>query len=257
MTPFERHGIAHLSPASLNLWISQPGIWALRYLGKTHEAGAPKMWRGNAVEQGLAAYLRGQTWEESLDRAMGVYYDEIKNAGGEQDAAAVKKQGDLIEPMLTTALLWTPPSQIMATQIKVEHRFDDIPVPVQGYIDFGFEGIDVDLKTKEKLIPPSAAEIRQASLYRAARQRAGGLLVVTDKKYAFHEVTDEMRDAALADLRDAALKMAKLLSVFDKPEDVMSALPVDYDHFRAPKKGALPRGRPSATSDFTAVTLET
>jgi hypothetical protein len=170
-----------------------------------------------------------------------------------------KKQYDLILPMLRQCTLWTPPSMLAATQIEIEHWFDDVPVKVKGYVDLAFEGVDVDLKTTERLpSKPTPSHVRQVALYRAARQRAGGLLYVTDKRYAYYEVDDAMRDEALAEMQDAARKLTRLLGAFDKPEDVMNVLPVDYENFRAPPKGAAQgSGCTGAASDFVAVELET
>jgi hypothetical protein len=75
---FQRHGIGHLSPSSLNLWIAAPGIWALRYLGKMRESGNPKMWRGNAVEAGFAAYLRKGNLEEAQAVAECAYLNALE-----------------------------------------------------------------------------------------------------------------------------------------------------------------------------------
>jgi hypothetical protein len=60
MTPFDAHGIDHLSASSLNLWMANPREWAVRFLaGQTDEAD-PAMWRGSAVEAGLAQLLHGR-----------------------------------------------------------------------------------------------------------------------------------------------------------------------------------------------------
>lgn len=257
MNPFQRHGIRHLSPSSLNLFIESPGIWALRYLGRTKDGGNPKMWRGNAVEAGYAAYLRKGDFEQALKHARTSYETALRDGQGQQTGA--NYQGTLLEPMLKQCSLWEPPSTLLATQIEVQYWFDDVPVPIDGYVDLAFEGVDVDLKTTEKLpSKPTWSHVRQVSLYRAARQRKGGLLYVTDKKHAYYEVTDEMRDEALAELHDAALKLGRLLSAFATPVEVMGVLPIDYGSWRSPSKDAAPGpGRPDAAADFTAVDLET
>jgi len=255
MNPFQRHGIKHLSPSSLNLFIAQPGIWALRYLGRQREAGNVKMWRGSAVESGFVAYLRTGDLEQANEAAARAYWLNVdeNNARGE----AAGKEAELLQPMLEQCLKWNPPSELNAAQIKVEHFFDDVPVPVMGYLDLAFEGSDVDLKTTAALpSKPRPDHVRQVSLYRAARGRAGGLLYVTAKKHAYYEVTDEMMAPAIAELSEAAVKMSKLLGAFDKAEDIVSVLPIDYSDFRAPQRGAL-GGRPSAADEFTAVELET
>jgi hypothetical protein len=254
MNSFEHHGISRLSPSSLNLFIASPGIWALRYLGRQRDSGNPNMWRGSAVEAGFVARLRGGVSPGmALELAAETYWlnvQENKAHGPEADA-----QAKLIEPMLDQCLAWTPPSALNAMQIKIEHWFPDVLVSVVGYVDLAFEGVDVDLKTTMALpSKPRPDHVRQVSLYRAARERAGGLLYVTPKKHAYYDVDDQMMGAALVELNDAAQRLSRLLQAFDKAEDIVAALPVDYSDFRAPK-GA-PRTA-SASDDFTAVELET
>jgi hypothetical protein len=144
MNPFEKHGIGHLSPSSLNLFIAQPGIWAWRYLARQKEASNERMIRGNAVEAGFVAALRGADWSDALEHAHSVFW---VNFCAESPEAI--EQGKLIEPMLEQCLVWAGLHlrALNAAQIKVEHWFDDVPVPVMGYVDLAFEGTDIDLKT--------------------------------------------------------------------------------------------------------------
>jgi len=253
--PFGQHGIDHLSASSVNAFISSPGLWARQYLAKQRDGGNPKMWRGSAVEVGYAAYLRTGNLEEAHDAALRAYELSVETnvVQSEED---VKRQFDLIEPMLGQCLKWTPPSALNATQIKIEHWFDDVPVPLIGYVDLAFEGIDVDLKTTEKCpSKPSRAHVRQISLYRAARNKEGALLYVTDKKHAYYPVTDEMMQQGLDDLQDGARRLTRLLAAFDKSEDLLQALPIDWDHWMAPKQTVAPRTA-SAADDFVPVELE-
>ena len=194
-----------------------------------------EMWRGNAVERGFVAYLRSSDVELAYQAAMQSFIYDVtaNNAQGE----AAEKETMLIEPMLDQCLLWTPPSDLNAAQIEVESWFGDIPVPIQGWVDLAFEGIDVDLKTTMRCpSKPDPSHVRQVSFYRTARQRRGGLLYVTDKRYAYFDVTDEMMMKGLEQLRDAATKLFKLLGAFKKSEDILSVLPVDYDDYRAPSR---------------------
>ncbi len=255
MNPFKKHGIGHLSPSSLNLYIAQPGIWALRYLARRKEAGNVKMWRGTAVEAGYVAYLRTSNPEEAYDVAMRSYRLNVaeNNAGSE----SADEEAKLIEPMLAQCLLWTPPSDINASQIKVKHYFDGVPVPVMGYVDLSFEGLDVDLKTTTRCpSKPSADHVRQVSLYRVARNKPGALLYVTDKRRAYFEVTDEMMAPALEELAGAARKVTRLLTAFKDAEEVLSVLPIDMSDFRAPKETAA-RATTPAAEEFEVVDLQT
>lgn len=231
--PFTRHGIEHLSPSSLNCWRAAPGIWTLRYLARIKDDGNPAMWRGSAVENGLAAFLRGA----SFDDCMSVAHQAFElNAQGEinEDISAER---DLIAPMLQQCAKWQPPSDLNATQLRVEHNFDGIPVPIIGYLDFAFEGIDVDLKTT-KAIPsiPRPDHVRQVSLYREQRGRDGGILYVSGKRHEFYPITDEMMEAALNELHADALSLMSFLSLCHSTRDAVRALPMDRDSFLFPKK---------------------
>jgi hypothetical protein len=225
---FAKHGIQHLSASSLNEWINSPLIWSIRYLGKHRDEYAPAAWRGQAVEDGLTAVLRGgdgagvaaQTFENN---ALGDLSDEVE---------AERKR---VAPMLAQAVQWSPPAPLIATQLKIEHWFDGVPVPLIGYLDFVFEGpMILDLKTT-KACPssPRRSHTRQMALYRAARANSpASLLYVTEKKFACYPVGDNEAAEALAELRWAAMTMGRFLSVVDSAQDALHMLPLDTDDFR-------------------------
>lgn len=229
-TSFERFGIKHLSPSSLNLWRTAPGIWAIRYLGQIKDEGNAAMFRGTAVENGLIALLRGQPLPAAIEAA---HQSFDLNSGGVIDEGGER---DLIAPMIEQCAKWKPPSDLNATQLKVEWHFDPVPIPVIGFLDLAFDGIDIDCKSTKALpSTPRAEHVRQVSLYRAARGREGGLFYVTSKKHAYYPVTDEMMDEALSELQAAAYSLNNFLSRMDSKEDIFRSLPVDYDHYQAPK----------------------
>lgn len=225
--PFKRHDISHLSPSSLNTWRASPGIWALRYLGKVKDDSSPSMLRGTAVENGFTALLRGEKLEAATDAALQSY---DMNVQGE-----ISEERDLIAPMLEQCLKWQAPGPLNASQMKVEHWFDGLPVPVIGYLDFAFEGIDVDLKTT-KACPstPRSDHVRQVSLYRAARMRRGGLLYVTGKRSQYFDIDDKLMDNALYELKADALSLMSFLARFDTAREVIQSLPMDRSHFMFP-----------------------
>jgi hypothetical protein len=230
---FKRFGIDHLSPSSLNLWRAQPGWWVQRYIRRIKDEDNAAMAVGKAVEDGLAVCLRTGVIGLGVNAAIEGYK---LNYRGPED----KEREAMIGPMLRVLQKWTPPSELNATQIKIEHWLDPIPVPLIGFVDFGFDGIDIDLKTT-KACPssPRADHIRQVSLYRAARGRWGGLLYVTDKRHAYYEVTDEMMEIGLKDLRSAALSLNNFLARCDTADDAVKSLPLDWDSFYAPKNKEL------------------
>lgn len=230
--PFARFGIDHLSPSSINAWKSSPGIWALRYLASVRDKGNAAMWRGTAVEAGFAAHLRGAAGAVAYETAMNSF---MLNTAGEITDQIEEEQAN-VKAMLYECFKWKPPSALNATQIRIEHFFDDIPIPVMGYVDLAFEGVDIDLKsTKACPSAPRGDHVRQVALYRAARKRRGGLLYVTAKKHAYYEVDDAMSATALAEMREDALSLCNFLGAFETKADVLRCLPIDWEDFRAPK----------------------
>jgi hypothetical protein len=123
-------------------------------------------------------------------------------------------------------------------QLRIEHCFDDVPVPLVGFLDFAFvTGIDVDLKTtRARPSQPRGNHVRQVALYRAARQRRGGLLYVTDKKFAYFEIDDAYAQAGLDDLRAAALSLSQFLAKVSDTEEALACLPYNPDDFRTTPK---------------------
>ena len=200
-------------------------------MGKVTDKGGAKMWRGTAVEDGFVAALRGG--KEPLEVALRSY--ELNCAGELTDE--IEEQRELIKPMLEQALIWQTPGPLNAAQLRVEYHLPQVVVPVVGYLDMGFEGIDVDLKNFTEKCPSAARpeHVRQVSLYRAARDRSGGLLYVASKRHAYYEVDDQSMDIALEEMRAAALSLQNFLARCESREDVLKSLPVDWSNWQAPK----------------------
>jgi hypothetical protein len=53
MSGFETHGVTHLSASSLNLWASEPAVWAMERLLGFRSPTSATMARGKAVEEGV------------------------------------------------------------------------------------------------------------------------------------------------------------------------------------------------------------
>ena len=221
MTGFERHGIRHLSASSLNLWAALPGLWALRYLCGFRDQAGPAATCGNAVEDALKAILHGRG--DPLAAALQTFDNNMQG----EISDAISAERAIIPGMVEQCKLWQPPGPVMASQMKVEFWIDGIAIPIIGYVDFCFEDTDVDLKTT-KACPskPKADHVRQVAMYRTARKKRGKLLYVTEKKHAEFEVTDEMRDAALAEISHTAQAL-ELLSVRLRVGARRAALPAD------------------------------
>lgn len=237
MTPFDAHRIDHLSASSLNLWMANPREWAVRYLAKQEaEEPDPALWRGSAVEAGLACWLRGGSIEQAQAAAGDSF--ELNALGDLSDEAEAERA--LVSLMLDRACRWTAPGDLAASQLRIEHWFDDVPVPLVGFLDFAFAAeIDIDLKTTRACpSQPRGNHVRQVALYRAARGRRGGLLYVTAKKLGYFEIDDADAEAALDDLRAAALSLSQFLAKVADADDALACLPYNPDDFRTSPKPA-------------------
>lgn len=233
MNPFERFEIDHLSARHLNLWRTHPGIWAQEYIAKVKDDHwLAKKWRGIAVENGMAAVLRGKYLDEAKQIALANY--DLNAAEASPTVEELDEQRKLIQPMLATAYYWKAPGELLARGQRIEYFIDPIPIPIIGFCDFSFAGIDVDLKTTERCpSKPRDDHVRQVSLYRVAREREGALLYVTGKRRAYFEITDEMAFEALESMRADAIKLYNFLATMPNRERILQILPFDPEHYLA------------------------
>ena len=73
---------------------------------------------------------------------------------------------------------------------------------------------------------------RQVSLYMAAKDCAGSLLYVTDKRAAQYPITDEMKAAAIKSIERDAMALQRFLNAMPDAVTAISALPVNDSDFR-------------------------
>lgn len=232
MNAFKKHGIEHLSASSLNLWRESPGIWALRYLGRVKDDGNPAMWRGKSVEDGCAALLRGISLASACELA---HQSFALNCQGELTEEIEVERG-LISPMVKQCSYWKPPSALAATQLRIEHWFDDVPIQVIGYLDLAFDDTDVDIKTTTRCpSTPWLSHVRQVSIYRAARGRKGGILYVTGKRHEYFPIGDDAMASALGDMQSDALCLSQFLGRVENAKGALACLPLNREHFQYPK----------------------
>lgn len=172
--------IDHISPSSVNLWISSPALWYMRYVAKVRTS-SPLAWRGKAVERALV-----QAWENDLaaDEAIEEAVKTFKLEGGSSVQVAPERLEESFEveseiPDTISAGLQFFRDQISQrggisyTQLKVE--IDSLPIKAIGYADIVTgDGTVIDIKTVKQM--PSSIDtvsrdhIRQLALY----LRAGG-----------------------------------------------------------------------------------
>lgn len=229
-SPFEQHGLDHLSPSSLNLYQDEPAFWALKYLHGFKDDVGPRAWRGSAVEAGLDHWL----FKRNEDAAKKAALDRFElEALGELEGP-VGKERDRILPMLKQAMqAMGDTKEPTLRQHRVEFWFDGIEVPIIGNIDYEWEESGLDLKTTYRMpseIPSGHA--RQVALYSAARRKPYRLLYVTESKSDFKEMTPDEAARHLKKLEWHAHAVRRVLSMFSCPKELARIFVPDFDNYR-------------------------
>jgi len=57
MNGYQRHGINHASPSSINQWEEAADVWVAKYLFDKRFPGSPAMWRGIVTEDIVVATI--------------------------------------------------------------------------------------------------------------------------------------------------------------------------------------------------------
>lgn len=165
--PFEVHGIKHLSPSSIGGWIGDLPMWLMRYLYGINDRAGVGAFRGIAVESALQKkYEDGSFDYDYLENEfIKICNDNQIDLDSEK---AFKEHGNLIN-FATTVDRYFNYTELETYQEKVEINFDDLPVPILGYIDFNFKDVIVDLKTTGRMPrQPSEGHLRQMAFYSLA-----------------------------------------------------------------------------------------
>ena len=228
--PFERFGIAHLSPSSLNLYAANPSLWCLRYLYSVDDEMGPAAHRGTAVEHGLSHWFEThditKSAELALDRFAALTHEM---PGPETEAERANVLPMLVQAQSACREYGNPPIR----QLRVEHRVDGLAVPIIGYSDFEWPDFGIDLKTtKQCPSQPRDEHVRQVALYAKASRKPFSLVYVTGKKYATYKVGDNTAANGLADLERIARAVQHLLSRSETPDDAALTFCPSYQDFR-------------------------
>lgn len=230
MNPFERHGIRHLSPSSLNLYAANPCLWVGRYLRGWKDEMGPAGHRGSAVESGLDHWLH----ERNPSVAEGIALSKFAElTGGQCDDDHDAERGNIAPMLGQAASALADFDRPIARQLKIEYWANGVEVPIIGYIDYLWDDFGIDLKTT-KACPSSikADHARQIALYSAAKERPFKILYVTAKKSALLDLPPEDAAVHLADLERQARAVRHLLKKADDADDAAHFFAPDRSDFR-------------------------
>lgn len=233
--PFERHGVTHLSPSSLNLYAANPSLWVGRYLLNWADEFGPAASRGTAVEAGLDLWLFDRTKAKEAEAvALANFADRTQGVADDEHEA---ERANIV-PMLQQAIEALRDTPIpIGRQMKVEHYANGVEIPIIGYLDYLFEDFGLDLKTA-RACPSSikADHGRQVAVYSECKKRPFKVLYVTARKSALYELGGNEQAVALRDLERHARAVRHLLKhSFDAQEAAKFFAPVLDDFRWSPK----------------------
>ena len=165
--PFKVHNINYLSPSSINTYISDMPMWVARYLFGVKSGSGAGAIRGTVEEAVLAnKYTTGKfdfnlLEIQFMDMCTKSKID-LNNPKVAKEKTLLRKFGEVIDKNFKY-------KNLEQYQEKVEVLFDDMPIPVMGYIDFRFKDKIVDLKTSTRMpSKPTEAQKRQMAFYSMA-----------------------------------------------------------------------------------------
>ena len=233
MNGFQKHGIKHLSPSSINLWTNAPDVWVAQYLfGKRGPMSAAAM-RGICTEDAVVAVLQGKNADGALDAAL-EKFDQTFPIGDEKTT----KERAMIQPCMELAIQeleqYGEPEfpEEGQEKISITAKTDDYEIPVIGYLDLVFpkRGVVIDLKTTGRCPSVMSAEHQ---LQRAIYQKAKGnqvvkFLYVTPKKTNLLEDGDPSE--ILRKTKIQITRMERFLRS-GNARDVASVIPVNPNTF--------------------------
>jgi PD-(D/E)XK nuclease superfamily len=216
MTPFERHGIGHLSPSSLALYRAAPALWVLRYLFGVHDDVTAYAWRGKAIETAVEAVIDGASDEQAVAVAMQAFE---KDAGGEI-APEIDRERHAIPNMVQQAApIFRQLGIPVARQRRIEVWIDGIEIPVLGFADFLFDGVVIELKTTYAIpSSPRFDHCVQVVTYADALTALPALLYISPKRRAVHGANSIDAIAARRTLRLTAFAIRAMLAAAETKE---------------------------------------
>ena len=225
--PFKVHNIDYLSPSSMNTYISDMPMWVARYLFKIKSSSGAGAVRGIVQESVLANKYETGTFDYKLleMKFMTMCTESMIDLGDvkvEKERNLLKNFGKVIDENFNY-------KDLEEYQEKVEVPFDDMPVPVMGYIDFRFKNKIVDLKTSTRMpYKPTEAQKRQMALYSMAYPNSSvDLFFATPKehkKFTLKNLTSYKKQ-----LHKVALSIQKFLSISDDKHELASLIYPNLD----------------------------
>jgi hypothetical protein len=228
---FEKHGIKHLSPSTINTFAAQPALFVMEKLLKRRGPVGCSAHRGTAAEAGIVMGLLDHSASiEACQAHAAREYDRLTALSGDPKR---EKERDAVPGIVASGInelrQYGVPSGV---QVRIERTLPGVPVPWLGFADLVYDqhGLTVDIKTSLKLASDiSLSHARQFALYIYGTNHSARGAYFTPSKRGVYLLQDA--DKRIADLINIAQRMERFLSVSDDPKFLASIVVPDVDSF--------------------------
>jgi len=239
--PFAAHNVTHLSASSINEYIACPARWLLHVSGYRDKIGIPAMWRGKAVDKAITKFLLEPDTPQAdiLSYAVREYNLDAEAAQYEGLPFSAQKAQDERENVQRYVHVALPHFASLgapiAAQKKIKLEYEELPIPIIGYLDLQYDGVVRDIKTVGRMpskIPTSTC--RQLAIYAEAEGNYPIVDYIHVTKSKAQVVVMNVPDVEyhLNVVRKAASNMMRLLAYSPDIGEVARLLMPDFDDWR-------------------------
>ena len=208
--PFDQFDIEHLSASSINLFMQDIPLFIVRYLAKHKAPTNPAMLRGTVIDHAIG----NKTSVVEAQKEFMALMNYEKKQGNVFDQEKAETEYNNIEKYLDVGLpFYKDLGKPVSYQEKIILQFEDLPLPILGFVDLEYKDCIRDIKTTAKTPKLTPQVSRQLAIYSTALDKpafADYLYVAkTKQEVVTFEVEDV--DARINEVYRVALAMMNLL----------------------------------------------
>lgn len=167
--PFDQFDIEHISASSINLFMQDIPLFIVRYLAKHKSPTNPAMLRGTVIDHAIG----NKTSVKEAQKEFKALMNYEKNQGNVFDQEKAETEYNNIEKYLEVGFpFYQELGEPVSYQKKVELQFDDLPIPVLGFVDMEYSDCIRDIKTTAKRPSALTPQVqRQIAIYATALEK--------------------------------------------------------------------------------------
>lgn len=185
----------HFSASTINLFIRDKAKFIFKAMKLDEFNGNPSTFRGQAIDNQLCSvpFNKNKNIQEHIQEASSFYESELLGLKGEfEDKKIEKERTDLPQYIMSGFPTYHNLDDLpVRTQSKITLEFEEISLPIIGYIDLELETTLRELKSVRAI--PSAiphAVQRQASIYSYATKKPIWVDYVSKKHCTTYKVAN-------------------------------------------------------------------